>query len=471
MEKKDKKEMDRREFLKRLGGGAAAVSAATLTGCDSKNNPVSDNRSAQEEIPTDRMTYRTSPKTNEKVSILGYGCMRWPDTSGGAGRDPNADLDQETINRLVDYAIEHGVNYFDTSPAYCMGRSERATGIALKRHPREKIFIATKLSNFAPATWSREASLAMYHNSFKELQVDYIDYLLLHGVGMGNGMDEFNARYIDNGVLDFLLSEREAGRIRNLGFSYHGDIKVFDYLLSEHEKYKWDFVQIQLNYLDWKHAREINLRNTDAEYLYGELEKRDIPAIIMEPLLGGRLSKVHDHIVARLKQREPDRSVASWAFRFAGTHPGVLTVLSGMTYMEHLQDNLRSFCPLQPLKEEEIQFLYDTADLMMQYPTIPCNDCKYCMPCPYGLDIPGVLLHYNKCVNEGNVPENQQAENYRQARRAFLIGYDRSVPRLRQADHCIGCNQCVHHCPQAIDIPKEMQRIDRFVEDLKQGTL
>lgn len=471
MEKKDIIEMNRREFLKRLGGGAAAVSAAILTGCDSKNNPVSGNRLAQEEIPTDRMTYRTNPKTNEKVSILGYGCMRWPTIKGDSARDGEDEIDQEMVNRLVDTAIEHGVNYFDTSPAYCKGRSERATGIALKRHPREKFLIATKLSNFAPTTWSREASLAMYRNSFKELQVDHIDYLLLHGVGMGNGMDEFNARYIDNGVLHFLLSEREAGRIRNLGFSYHGDIKVFDYLLSEHEKYKWDFVQIQLNYLDWKHAREINPRNTDAEYLYGELEKKDIPAIIMEPLLGGRLSKVHDHIVARLKQREPDRSVASWAFRFAGTHPGVLTVLSGMTYMEHLQDNLRSFCPLQPLKKEEIQFLYDTADLMMQYPTIPCNDCKYCMPCPYGLDIPGVLLHYNKCVNEGNVPENQQAENYRQARRAFLVGYDRSVPRLRQADHCIGCNQCVHHCPQAIDIPKEMQRIDRFVEHLKQGTL
>ena len=471
MEQKDKREIDRREFLKRLGGGAAAVSAVALAGCDSKNNPISGNHSAQEEIPTDRMTYRENPKTHEKISILGYGCMRWPDTSGGAGRDPNADLDQETINRMVDYAIAHGVNYFDTSPAYCMGRSERATGIALKRHPREKIFIATKLSNFAPATWTREASLNMYHNSFKELQVDYIDYLLLHGVGMGNGMEEFNARYIDNGVLDFLLSEREAGRIRNLGFSYHGDIKVFDYLLSEHERYKWDFVQIQLNYLDWRHAREINPRNTDAEYLYGELEKRNIPAIIMEPLLGGRLSKVHDHIVARLKQREPDRSVASWAFRFAGTHPGVMTVLSGMTYMEHLQDNLRSFCPLQPLNNEEMQFLYDTADLMMQYPTIPCNDCKYCMPCPYGLDIPGILLHYNKCVNEGNMPESQQVENYRQARRAFLVGYDRSVPRLRQADHCIGCNQCVHHCPQAIDIPKEMQRIDHFVEHLKQGTL
>ena len=139
--------------------------------------------------------------------------------------------------------------------------------------------------------------------------------------------------------------------------------------------------------------------------------------------------------------------------------------------MEHLQDNLHSFCPLQPLTNEETQFLYDTADLMMQYPTVPCNDCKYCMPCPYGIDIPSILLHYNKCVNEGNIPESRQAENYREARKAFLVGYDRSVPRLRQANHCIGCSQCVHHCPQSIDIPKELQRIDRFVEHLKQGTL
>ena len=139
--------------------------------------------------------------------------------------------------------------------------------------------------------------------------------------------------------------------------------------------------------------------------------------------------------------------------------------------MEHLQDNLHSFCPLQPLTNEETQFLYDTADLMMQYPTVPCNDCKYCMPCPYGIDIPSILLHYNKCVNEGNIPESHQAENYREARKAFLVGYDRSVPRLRQANHCIGCSQCVHHCPQSINIPEELQRIDRFVEHLKQGTL
>lgn len=469
MEYKNKKEITRRDFLKMVGGAGAAT--VGLAGCGRAKENVGTLESSGE-IPTDRMTYRTNPTTGDRVSILGYGCMRWPTRAAEGKKEGEEEIDQEEVNRLVDFAIAHGVNYFDTSPAYCKGQSERATGIALSRHPRDKYLIATKLSNFAPSTWTREASMAMYRNSFKELQTDYIDYMLLHGIGMGNdGMKEFEARYIDNGMLDFLMEERRAGRIRNLGFSYHGDIRVFDYLLSRHDYYRWDFVQIQLNYLDWRHAKEINSRNTNAEYLYQELADRSIPAIIMEPLLGGRLSKVHDHIVARLKQREPERSVASWAFRFAATFPGVLTVLSGMTYMEHLQDNLRTYCPLNPLNEEEMEFLYDTADLMMQYPTIPCNDCKYCMPCPYGIDIPGILLHYNKCVNEGNVPEDSQAENYRKARRAFLIGYDRSVPRLRQANHCIGCNQCSPHCPQMIDIPKELHRIDGFVEHLKQGTL
>ena len=444
------------------------MTGIALTGC---NTIGKDNGSNAESTGTGEMTYRTNPKTGEQVSLLGYGCMRWPTISGESARDAADDIDQETVNRLVDTAMEHGVNYFDTSPAYCKGRSEHATGIALSRHPRDTYYIATKLSNFAPSTWSYEASVAMYRNSLKELQTDYIDYLLLHGVGMGNGMEELHNRYLDNGVLDFLLKEREAGRIRNLGFSYHGDIKIFDYLLSKHDEYKWDFVQIQLNYVDWAHAKEVNPRNTNAEYLYNELASRGIPAIIMEPLLGGRLSNVPDHVVARLKQREPERSVASWAFRYAGTHPGVLTVLSGMTYMEHLQDNLNSFCPLKPLSDDEVRFLYDTADIMMQYPAIPCNDCKYCMPCPYGIDIPSILLHYNKCVNEGNVPKDARDERYAQARKAFLVGYDRSVPKLRQANHCIGCNQCSPHCPQLIDIPGQLHRIDTFVEHLKQDNL
>ena len=459
--------INRRDFFKLAGAGTLA-SAAALYGCSGKNNSSDSESAALGEIPTDKMVYRTNPTTGDRVSLLGYGCMRWPTRKRADGNGDK--IDQEAVNELIDYAIAHGVNYFDTSPAYVQGMSERATGIALKRHPREKFFLATKLSNFSPSTHSREESLAMYHRSFRELQVDYIDYLLLHGIGMG-GMEALHSRYLDNGMLDFLLKEREAGRIRNLGFSYHGDIKVFDYLLSRHDELKWDFVQIQLNYVDWKHAKEVNTRNTDAEYLYGELVKRGIPAVIMEPLLGGRLSKLNDHLMARLKQRRPQDSVASWAFRFAGTFPDVLTVLSGMTYMEHLQDNLRTFSPLDPCTEEEMALLEDTAQMMLTYPTVPCNDCKYCMPCPYGLDIPAILLHYNRCINEGNVPKSSQDENYREARRAFLIGYDRSVPKLRQASHCTGCNQCNPHCPQGIDIPKKLQEIDLFVENLKQERL
>lgn len=457
MENKPNKNINRRNFLKVLGGTAIA-SAAVLPGCKNRQEAA---HTATTEVPTDQMTYRTNPKTQDRVSLLGYGMMRLPNIPSPDGT--SSTIDQEAVNELVDYAIAHGVNYFDTSPVYMQGGSEKATGIALKRYPRDKYFVATKLSNFS--NYTRENSITMYRKSFENLQVDTIDYYLLHSIGNG-GIETFRARYIENGMLDYLIEERKAGRIRNLGFSFHGTKEVFDEVLGMHEKVHWDFVQIQLNYVDWRHASG---NNVNAEYLYAELEKRHIPAVIMEPLLGGRLSNVPDHIAATLKQQAPESSVASWAFRFAGSHPDVLTVLSGMTYMEHLQDNLRTYSPLDTLTNADLDFLEETAQLMLRYPTIPCNDCKYCMPCPYGIDIPAILLHYNKCINEGNVPASSQDENYRKARRAFLVGYDRSVPKLRQASHCIGCHQCVPHCPQSIDIPKELHRIDRFVEELKQG--
>lgn len=457
MENKSNKNINRRNFLKVVGGTALA-SAAVLPGCKNRQEAA---HTATTEVPTDQMTYRTNPKTQDRVSLLGYGMMRLPSIPSPDGT--SSTIDQEAVNELVDYAIAHGVNYFDTSPVYMQGGSEKATGIALKRYPRDKYFVATKLSNFS--NYTRENSITMYRKSFENLQVDTIDYYLLHSIGNG-GIETFRARYIENGMLDYLVEERKAGRIRNLGFSFHGTQAVFDEVLAMHETVHWDFVQIQLNYVDWRHASG---NNVNAEYLYAELEKRHIPAIIMEPLLGGRLSNVPDHIAATLKQQAPESSVASWAFRFAGSHADVLTVLSGMTYMEHLQDNLRTYSPLDTLTEADLEFLEETAQLMLCYPTIPCNDCKYCMPCPYGLDIPAILLHYNKCINEGNVPASSQDENYRKARRAFLIGYDRSVPKLRQANHCIGCGQCVSHCPQSINIPKELHRIDRFVEELKQG--
>ena len=468
MKKNQDKGISRRSFLKVMGAGAVTT-AAVLTGCkDKKKEQALEEYKKQVEPPTGKMTMRSNPNSGDQVSLLGYGMMRLPtykDTGRSGSED---DIDQEMVNRLVDYAIEHGVNYFDTSPVYCQGHSERSTGIALSRHKRNEFYVATKLSNFNDEIWSREETMKMYHNSFKELQVDCIDYYLLHGIGMG-GMEALNGRYIDNGILDFLVEEREKGHIRNLGFSYHGEIEVFDHLLSLHDKYKWDFVQIELNYLDWDWADEINDRNTDARYLYGELEKRGIPAVIMEPLLGGRLSNLPQYLVKEMKQRAPERSVASWAFRYAGTPKGVLTVLSGMTYMEHLKDNLLSYCPLTPVTEEETEFLYHVAKEVVGVETIPCNDCKYCMPCPYGVDIPGIFVHYNKVKNAGRLPRHSQDEHYEEYRREYLIGLDRSVPRLRQANHCIQCGQCELHCPQNIRIPRELAKIDEFVEQMKRG--
>ena len=458
------KKYTRRSFLKLFGAGTVTVTA-TLAGCKPGNKSAekaSGEYRNQVEPPVGKMTYRTNPNNSDKVSLLGYGMMRLP------SKTENSDeFDQEMINHQVDYALEHGLNYFDSSPVYCQGLSERCTGIALSRHPRKSYFVATKLSNFNRDLWSFERSVDMYRHSMKELQVDYIDYYLLHAVG--GSMDEFNGRYIDNGIMDFLMKEREAGRIRNLGFSFHGKQEVFDEILSLHDKYHWDFVQIELNYLDWDYANEINNSNVDASYLYHELQEQNIPVVVMEPLLGGRLANLPQYLATELKSHAPERSVASWAFRYAGTPEGVLTVLSGMTYTEHLKDNLLSYCPLQPLTQEEMRYLdTDIAKKIVGLENIPCNDCKYCMPCPYGIDIPAIFVHYNKCKNEGILPIDTGSTEYRRNRRKYLISLDRVVPRDRQPDHCIQCGQCQPHCPQGIRIPRELAKIDQFIEQLKQ---
>ena len=199
------KKLSRRTFLKALGLGTATAAAPAIVSCATDG----DKKTPLQEPPVGKMTYRENPKTHEKVSILGYGMMRLPATNGQPfGRDNDSKIDQEMINKQIDYAIEHGVNYFDTSPAYCRGLSERATGIALSRHKREEFFIATKLSNFAPDTWSRVASIEMFRNSLKNLQVDYIDYLLLHSVGGSSeemtAMEMFEARYIKNGNISMI---------------------------------------------------------------------------------------------------------------------------------------------------------------------------------------------------------------------------------------------------------------------------
>ena len=450
--------MKRRDFIKITGAGAAALAVGCTSG---KKTPAAG---SVDEGP-EQMVYRENPKNGDKVSLIGFGCMRWPMTRNAEGRP---EIDQDAVNEMIDYAIEHGINYFDTSPAYLMGQSEKAAGIALSRHPRDKYYIATKLSNFS--NQSPEASIRMYHDSMEQLKTDYFDYYLLHAIGSG-GVEAFRHRYVENEMMEFLNKEREAGRIRNLGFSFHGKPGEFDSLIALHDsgEYHFDFVQIEMNYVDWTHADGV--RNANAKYLYEELDKRGIPIVIMEPLLGGRLANVPEGIARQMKEREPDKSIASWAFRFCGTHPRVLCTLSGMTNMDPLVDNIKTFTHFKPLTEEELEFMEEMATQMMEYPMINCTDCKYCMPCPWGIDIPGTFQHYNRSVTEGTYAQSREQKNYRKLKKAYLVSYDRAVETVRQASHCISCGECLSHCPQSIPIPTELARINRYIESLKQDTL
>ncbi|MBO7114694.1 MAG: aldo/keto reductase [Bacteroidaceae bacterium] len=444
--------MDRRDFIKYMGAGAAALALDSCTPKAAKNPGKAS--TSNKDLHGEMLQHYPG------IGVLGYGCMRWPQKRNEQGRNV---IDQEEVNRLVDYALEHGVNYFDTSPVYLGGDSERATAEALNRHPRDKWILATKLSVFGNSTY--DGCVTMYRRSLEIFKTDYIDYYLLHSIQDGN---DFRNRFENTGIMEFLVAEREAGHIRKLGFSFHGHKDGFDEMMILHDKYHWDFVQIQMNYVDWEHP---NGRNTRADYLYAELDKREIPIVIMEPLRGGALSDVPAQIADQLKQREPERSIASWAFRYVGSFPRVLCALSGMTYMEHLQDNLESFLDFQPLDDEEKKFLLDMATQMENYPLVKCTACNYCMPCPYGINIPGIFKFYNDNITAGTYVKNKEQEHYARARRKYLLAYNEAIPTVRQADHCIACRRCERDCPQNIRIPDELRRIDRYIESLKRETI
>ena len=449
MMKKEHEDMNRRQFLQRLGMGAG--SALAMMAMEPLNvlagNSVKPGQ-LKYDADENKMTYRVQHGSGEKISLLGFGMMRLPD-------------DQEQVDQLVDYAIAHGVNYFDTAPMYMGGRSEVLTGNTLSRYPREKYHVATKMSNQNRRSWSFDDSKRMYETSLERLKVDYIDYYLLHSIG--GGMDSLKGRFLDNGILDFLLKEREAGRIKHLGFSYHGDVRDFDWLLDHQDEYHWDFVQIQMNFLDWRHAsmRQGWRHDADAEYLYDKLEKKGIQAVIMEPLRGGAFGRMASELADQLKAVRPNDSTARWAFRWVGSYPNILTTLSGMNRMDHLVDNVATFSPLEACTEAENKLLADIADQMSGFPTIPCTTCEYCMPCPYGVNIPGNFAYYNEAVNEHILPlPDKQAPDYTARKEKFAEGMRKALPDVAKwANQCTDCEACLPKCPQQIRIPNQMARI------------
>ena len=447
--KKDNNDMNRRQFLRKLGLGAGSALAmmamdplSALAG--NREKPGTLKYHADE----NKMTYRVQRGSGEKISLLGFGMMRLPD-------------DQQQVDELVDYAIAHGVNYFDTAPMYMGGRSEVLTGNTLSRFPRETYHVATKMSNQNRRLWSYDDSKRMYEQSLERLKVDYIDYYLLHSIG--GGMESLKGRFLDNGILDFLLKEREAGRIKHLGFSYHGDVRDFDWLLDHQDEYHWDFVQIQMNFLDWRHAsiRQGWRHDADAEYLYDKLEKKGVQAVIMEPLRGGAFGRMAQELTDQLKAVRPNDSTARWAFRWVGSYPNILTTLSGMNRMDHLMDNVETFSPLEVCSEAENKLLAEIADQMAGFPTIPCTTCEYCMPCPYGVNIPGNFAYYNEAVNTHILPlPDKTAADYMSRKEQFADGLRKALPDVAKwANQCTDCEACLPKCPQQIRIPNQMARI------------
>ncbi len=448
--------MTRREALKGLiyAGMGLAVGSQVLHGASPEARAAGLPEPAPwKEAPEgSRIDSRTWDKMGETLGMLGLGCMRLPTLSGSSGgygrRQP---LDQDAVNAMVDYAIAHGVNYFDTAPAY--GESEVVTGKALSRHPRSSYRIATKISNMNGRP-TLEAGKQMFETSLKNLQVDYIDFLLLHNLQNIGG---FNTRFKDNGLFDWLLEQKKKGRIKHLGFSFHGSNAELPPIV---EQYDWDFVQIQLNYVDWKEMSAGwggSSGTTSSEYLYTYLVSKGIPVLVMEPVKGGALASVSDAIAGVMKERHPDLTPAANALTFVGSLPGVMVTLSGMSNMEQLKENVSLFTGFKPFDDKEHAFMLTVADLYKSKGQIPCTACRYCMPCPAGVDIPGNFKVFNS-ASEALLATDATKKDVINKRQAFLKLYKEQDEGIR-ADKCVSCNACLPKCPQHISIPQHMQRI------------
>ena len=446
-----------------LAGAAGVVGLADIVGvgCSSPEGV------SAAEVPTGKMSYRVHPVSGDRVSLLGYGCMRFPVTPTATSAS-GPEIDEFEAIRSVDYAIEHGVNYFDTAWRYHGGNSEVVIGKALKRHSRESFFLADKMPGVLKPTLDEAKNI--FATQLERCQVSYFDYYLLHSLST---VAAFKEVYEENGVLSYLLSEKAAGRIRCLGWSFHGTEEVLEYVLGR--DVKWDFAMVQLNYHDLLHQyvpssfvrRNLDGKPAGAKLLLERLSAIGLPLVIMEPLLGGRLARLNRKALAVLRSVFPESSAASWAFRYAAQLPNVFTVLSGMREFAHLQDNIRTYSPFEEMSGAEASALQRALDIFVTQENIPCTDCGYCMPCAYGIDIPTIFKHFNNAADDEAIPVGDGSSGDEKKRKAFLARLDRAVPDLRQPIRCTGCKKCVPHCPQRIEIPDQLDAIGRMVEKLR----
>lgn len=375
------------------------------------------------------MEMRQYRDTDVKVSLLGMGCMRLPKV------DPEKeDIDYEKAQEIIDYAYANGVNYFDTAYGYHGGQSELFVGQALKKYPRESFFLASKM----PIWCVKEKGDVerIFNEQLKKCQTEYFDFYLFHAQNAANFQkcQEF-------GVYEFLSQMKAEGKIRRLGFSFHDTPEVLRHIC---DTYPWDFAQIQLNYLDWEMQ--------DAKTQYQILNDREIPVIVMEPVRGGALASPCEAADILFREERPDKSVASWAIRFAASLPGVLTVLSGMSNMEQVRDNVDTMTRFEPLTDREREVIDEALEAYRKKDTVPCTGCRYCMDCPFGVDIPKMFSLYNHYVLD------RDGEDYLEAYEA--------QPESQRADQCQACGACMEKCPQHIRIPDQMVTIRETVEKI-----
>lgn len=359
-----------------------------------------------------------------KLSALGMGAMRLPVVNGD-----DASIDEAAAFAMVDEAMAKGVNYYDTAWGYHSGNSELVMGRALARYPREKFYLATKFPGYDLSNMPKVKEI--FEKQLEKCQVEYFDFYLFHNVCEMNIDAYLDPQY---GIYDYLLEQRKNGRIHHLGFSAHGDYDVMKRFLDAYGK-DMEFCQIQLNYLDWEFQ--------DAKKKVELLNEWNIPVWVMEPLRGGKLASLSAEDEAKLKALRPEETIPAWAFRYLQTIPSVKVVLSGMSNMKQMQENIRTFEEDKPLNDEELKAIYSIADGMVKKIALPCTACHYCTShCPQGLDIPGLLALYNEhCFTQGGfiAPMALQA-----------------VPADKQPSACVGCRSCEAVCPQGIKISEAM---------------